>query len=189
MAKQTIADIDVAGKKVLMRVDFNVPLDGDLNITDDRRIEMALPSIKSVVERGGRLILISHLGRPKGNVVPEMSLAPTAKRLGELLGKEVAFASDTVGEEATTKVAALQDGEVVILENLRFDGREKDGDEGFSQALADLADVYCNQRVRHLPPYACIHGRCSQGHGGKASRSWLVGGKRNQVFERCHLNA
>ncbi len=144
MAKKTIDAVDVAGKKVFMRVDFNVPLDDDLNITDDRRIEMALPSIKSVIDRGGRLILASHLGRPKGEANPKFSLAPAAKRLSEILGKEVAFAADTVGPDAAAKVAALGDGDVLLLENLRFDSREKHGDEAFSAQLAEFADVYCN---------------------------------------------
>ena len=144
MAKRTIDDTEVAGKTVLMRVDFNVPLDENQNITDDRRIEMALPSIKSVVDRGGRLVLISHLGRPKGEVVETMSLYPTAARLGELLGKTVTFAADTVGSEAQAKVDALADGDVCILENLRFDAREKSGDAEFSAALAGFADIYCN---------------------------------------------
>jgi phosphoglycerate kinase len=144
MAKQTIDAVDVAGKKVLMRVDFNVPLDDDLNITDDRRIEMALPSIKSVIDRGGRLILASHLGRPKGEANPKFSLAPAAKRLGEILGTEVAFAADTVGPDAAAKVAALSDGDVLLLENLRFNAGEKAGDESFSAQLAEFADIYCN---------------------------------------------
>ena len=144
MPKKTIADIEVAGQKVLMRVDFNVPLNDSGEITDDRRIEMALPSINSVVERGGQLILISHLGRPKGKPVPKMSLAPAAKQLGKLIGKDVSFATDTVGEDAKSKVAALSDGDVVVLENLRFDEREKKGDAEFSAALAAMADVYCN---------------------------------------------
>jgi len=144
MAKLTINDVDVAGKKVLMRVDFNVPLDDNLQITDDRRIEMALPSIKSVIERGGRLILASHLGRPKGVVNPRLSLAPAATRLAEILGKPVKFATDIVGPDATAKVAALQDGEILVLENLSFDEREKSGDELFSSQLAEFADIYCN---------------------------------------------
>ena len=144
MAKQTIDAVDVAGKAVLMRVDFNVPLDDDLNITDDRRIEMALPSIKSVIDRGGKLILASHLGRPKGEANPKFSLAPAAKRLGEILGKEVAFASDTVGPDAATKAGALSDGDVLLLENLRFNAGEKAGDEAFSAQLAEFADIYCN---------------------------------------------
>ena len=144
MAKQTIDAVDVAGKAVLMRVDFNVPLDDDLNITDDRRIEMALPSIKSVIDRGGKLILASHLGRPKSEANPKFSLAPAAKRLGEILSKEVAFASDTVGPDAAAKAAALSDGDVLLLENLRFNAGEKAGDDAFSSQLAEFADIYCN---------------------------------------------
>lgn len=144
MAKKSIANVDVSGKKVLMRVDFNVPLDDDLNITDDRRIEMALPSIKSVVERGGRLILMSHLGRPKGTAEAKFSLAPAAKRLSEILGKPVAFAETTVGPDAAEKVAALADGDVLLLENLRFNEGEKAGDDAFSAQLAEFADIYCN---------------------------------------------
>ena len=117
MAKLSIENVDVAGKTVLMRVDFNVPLDGDLNITDDRRIQMALPSIQSVIERNGKLVLMSHLGRPGGEgFEKEFSLEPAAKRLGEMLGKEVAYASDTVGDDAKAKVAALQDGDVLMIE-------------------------------------------------------------------------
>ncbi len=145
MAKKTIDQIDVAGKTVLMRVDFNVPLDESLNITDDRRIRMALPSIKSVVDRGGRLILMSHLGRPGGKGFEEkFSLAPAAKRLGELLGKPVAMASDTVDEDAVAKAGALQDGDVLVLENLRFNSGEKKGCAEFASKLAAMADAYCN---------------------------------------------
>ena len=146
MAKKTIDQVDVAGKTVLMRVDFNVPLDDGQNITDDRRIRMAMPSIKSVIDRGGRLILMSHLGRPKGEPsdVEKFSLAPAATRLGELLGTTVQFASDTIGEDATGKAAALADGGVLVLENLRFSGGEKKGDAEFAGKLAAMADVYCN---------------------------------------------
>lgn len=144
MPKQTIDNIDVAGKNILMRVDFNVPLDKNQVITDDRRIEMALPSIKSVVQRGGRLILASHLGRPKGQVSAEFSLAPVAKRLSELVGQSVAMASDIAGEDASAKVAALSDGDILVLENLRFDPGEKTGCDVFSQKVASFADVYCN---------------------------------------------
>ncbi len=144
MAKKTIADVDVAGKTVLMRVDFNVPIK-DGQITDDRRIEMALPSIKSVIERGGRLLLMSHLGRPAGTgPEPEFSLAPAARRLGEKLGKPVAFATDTVGEDANLKARSLKDGDVAVLENLRFDKAENKGDETFAGGLAELADIYVN---------------------------------------------
>lgn len=145
MAKLSIENVDVAGKTVLMRVDFNVPLDGDLNITDDRRIQMALPSIQSVIERNGKLVLMSHLGRPGGEgFEKEFSLEPAAKRLGEMLGKEVVYASDTVGDDAKAKVAALQDGDVLMIENLRFNKGEKKGDESFASELAAFGDVYCN---------------------------------------------
>ena len=144
MAKKSIDQVDVASKTVLMRVDFNVPQDENLAITDDRRIEMALPSIKSVIDRGGRLILMSHLGRPKGEVNPKFSLEPAAKRLGELLGKPVAFASDTIGDDATAKAGALADGEILVLENLRFNSGEKSGCSEFAGKLAAMADAYCN---------------------------------------------
>ena len=145
MAKQTIADVDVAGKTVLMRVDFNVPLDDQQAITDDRRIVMALPSIKSVLERGGRVILMSHLGRPAGEgYEAKYSLAPASTRLGELLGQEVAMAKDVVGADATGKAAALVDGGVLLLENLRFEKGEKKGDAELAGKLASMADIYCN---------------------------------------------
>lgn len=145
MAKKTIDQIDVAGKTVLMRVDFNVPLDESQNITDDRRIRMAMPSIKSVIDRGGRLILMSHLGRPGGNgFEAKFSLAPAAERLGEMLKQDVAMASDTVDEDAQAKASALQDGQVLVLENLRFNAGEKKGCEEFAGKLAAMADAYCN---------------------------------------------
>lgn len=145
MAKKTIADVNVTGKTVLMRVDFNVPLDADLNVTDDRRIRMALPSIKSVIDRGGKLILMSHLGRPEGGPGDaKYSMKPAAVKLGELLGKPVAFAADTVGDDAKTKAAALEAGGVLVLENLRFNKGEKKGDRQFAAALAAMADIYCN---------------------------------------------
>lgn len=144
MAKKTIADVDPRGKVVLMRVDFNVPQDDSGAITDDRRIRMALPSIQSVIERGGRLVLMSHLGRPKGGPDAKFSLAPTAKRLGELLGKPVAFASDTVGTDAESKVKALKDGEVVVLENVRFNPGEEKGCSEYAGKIAAWGDIYCN---------------------------------------------
>ena len=144
MAKKTIADVDVKGKAVLMRVDFNVPLDKSQQVTDDRRIKMALPSIQSVLERGGKVILMSHLGRPKGEPDPQFSLKPAADQLAKLVDAPIAFASDTVGADATAKVAALQDGGIVVLENLRFNAGEKSGDADFAGKLAAMADVYCN---------------------------------------------
>ena len=145
MAKKTITQVDVAGKRVLVRVDFNVPLDDDGQITDDRRIEMALPTIQSVLERGGSLILMSHLGRPAGEGYdPLYSLAPVAARLGELIEAPVTLASDTIGEDARQKAASLAPGEVLLLENLRFHPGEKAGDAEFAGQLAGMADVYYN---------------------------------------------
>ena len=145
MTKQSITQIDVAGKRVLMRVDFNVPLNAASEITDDRRIEMALPSIHSVLRRGGSLVLMSHLGRPQGNDADgRFSLTPVAKRLGELLGQDVVMANDTVGNDAHDKVSQLVDGGVVVLENLRFDPAEKAGATEFAAKLANFGDVYCN---------------------------------------------
>ena len=145
MAKKSIEQVDVAGKVVLVRVDFNVPLDDDLAITDDRRIKMALPTIQSVLGRGGKLILMSHLGRPKGDGNDSrFSLKPAAVRLGELLDQPVTFAQDTVGDDAQAKVAALGEAGVLVLENLRFNEGEKTGCSAFAGKLAAFADVYCN---------------------------------------------
>jgi phosphoglycerate kinase len=139
-----VDELDVAGKRVLVRVDFNVPLDDDGRITNDRRIEMALPTIGNVLERGGRAILMSHLGRPKGQRDPKASLAPTAARLGELLGLEVGMAPDCIGEEVKAMVDALGDGQALVLENLRFHEGEEKGEADFSRQLASLADLYVN---------------------------------------------
>jgi phosphoglycerate kinase len=143
MAKKTVADVDVKGKRVLARVDFNVPLEGS-TITDDRRIAQALPTIKSVVDRGGKLILMSHLGRPKGGPEPKYSLKPAADRLGELLGKPVTFLHDCIGPEVEKVVAEMKDGDVVLLENLRFHKEEEKNDPNFAKQLAKLGDVYVN---------------------------------------------
>ncbi len=144
MAKKTIADVDVKGKRVLARVDFNVPLDGG-TISDDRRIRMAVPTIKNALDRGGCVILMSHLGRPGGKgPEPEFTLKPCADRLGELLGKPVKFAGDTVGDDATAKVKGLQPGEVLLLENVRFNKDEKKGTGDYPAKLAAFGDVYVN---------------------------------------------
>ena len=142
--RMTVRDLDVAGKRVFVRVDFNVPLDVDLNITDDSRIVETLPTIKYLVERNAKVILAAHLGRPKGKVVPEMSLAPAAKRLGELLGKDVRLAPDCVGDEVKALCDALQPGDVLLLENLRFHAAEERNAPEFAQQLASLAEVYVN---------------------------------------------
>ena len=171
MAKKTIADVDVAGKTVLMRVDFNVPLDGT-TVTDDGRIRMALPSIKSVVDRGGRLVLMSHLGRPKmGEDNSKYSLAPAAAKLAEHLGTEVAMAADTVGDDATAKVGALTDGGVVVLENLRFDDAEKKGDAEFAAKLAAFGDIYCNDAF----------GTCHREHASMVAVPQAMDGKPRVV--------
>ena len=144
MSKKIISSVDVKGKRVLARVDFNVPLDAELNITDDRRIEQALPTIKSVIDRGGRLILMSHLGRPKAGPEKKFSLAPCAAHLSKLLGKPVKFAPDSIGPEVEKMVNSLEDGEVLLLENLRFHAGEEKNDANFAGQLARYADVYVN---------------------------------------------
>ena len=145
MAKQSVADLDPAGKTVLVRVDFNVPQESDGTITDDRRIRMAVPTIRSILDRGGKAILMSHLGRPKGEVNPKLSLAPVAQRLGELLEKPVALATDTGGKDSTEKAHALSAGDVLVLENVRFNPGEKKGDDAsYVSGIADLADAYVN---------------------------------------------
>lgn len=141
---KTIDDVDVLGKRVICRVDFNVPIKDGV-VTDDTRIRAALPTIEKLVNDGGKVILMSHRGRPSGaGFEEEFSLRPAALRLAELLGKPVAFATDTVDEDAQAKAAALQNGDVLLLENLRFDKREKKNDPDFAQQLADLADIYVN---------------------------------------------
>ena len=145
MNKKTVKDIDVNGKKVLVRCDFNVPLDENLNITDDTRITAALPTIKYLMENGAKVILCSHLGRPKGEVNEKYSLKPVSKRLSELLNTDVKFATDIVGDSAKSMVDSLEDGEVGLLENVRFDPREEKNDEVLSKELASLCDgIYVN---------------------------------------------
>ncbi len=144
MNKLTIDKVDLKGKRILVRVDFNVPLDENLNITDDIRITESLPTIKKIIAEGGKAILMSHLGRPKGGPNPKYSLKPTAKRLGELLGKEVKLAPDCIGEETKAMVNTMQNGDVLILENVRFHPEEEKNDPEFAKQLAELGDVYIN---------------------------------------------
>lgn len=139
---RTIKDVNVSGKKVLVRVDFNVPLDENLKITDDTRMRMAVPTLKHIIDNGGKLIIMSHLGRPKGEVVAKYSLKSVVGHLSELLGKPVAFANDCIGEEATKVVNSLKDGEVALLENLRFHKEEEKNNPDFAKALASLGDIF-----------------------------------------------
>ncbi len=147
MAKLSLSDLnesDLKGKRIFMRVDFNVPLDADRVITSDNRIKAAIPSIKYIIEKGGRLILASHLGRPKGEKKPEFSLDVCAKKLSELIGKDVKFVNDCVGDEVKNAVDAMKDGGIILLENLRFYKQEEKNDPEFSKQLAANADIYVN---------------------------------------------
>ena len=144
--KKSVEDIEVKGKKVLVRCDFNVPLDENRNITDETRIDGALPTIKYLIDNGAKVILCSHMGKPKGEPKPELSLAPVAKKLSEKLGKDVIFAADdnVVGENAKKAVAEMKDGDVVLLENTRYRKEETKNEDNFSKELASLADVFVN---------------------------------------------
>lgn len=144
MHKQTIRDVDVAGKRVLVRVDFNVPLDGEQHITDDTRVRAALPTVRFLLDHGAAVVLMSHLGRPKGQVVETMRLTPVALRLGELLGQPVPMAPDCIGPEVEHLCQALQPGQVLMLENLRFHKEEEKNDPDFARQLASLGDIYVN---------------------------------------------
>ena len=141
--KKTVQDVDVRGKKVLLRCDFNVPQDKETGaITSDKRIVAALPTIRYLLEQGAAVIACSHLGKPKGEWKAKLTLAPVAQRLSQLLGQEVIFAKDIVGEDAKAKAAALKPGQIMLLENLRFDIREEKNDPGFARELADMAELY-----------------------------------------------
>lgn len=144
MSKKTVRDIDVQGKKVLVRCDFNVPMDENKNITDNRRIVAALDTIKYLLENNSKIILCSHLGRPKGEVNPKYSLLPVAKELSRLLGKEVKLAKDVVGEDATNLTNNMAEGDIVLLENVRFEAGEEKNDEELSKKFASFAEVYVN---------------------------------------------
>lgn len=144
MSKLSIADLDLQGKRVLIRVDFNVPLNERQEVTDDTRIRAALPTIRHALEQGARVLLISHLGRPKGKAVPSLSLAPAGARLSELLGRPVAMAPDCMGEAVQAAAGALKPGQALMLENCRFHAGDEQNDEGMSRALAALCDVFVN---------------------------------------------
>lgn len=142
--KMNVSDMNVKGKRVIVRVDFNVPLDAEGNITDDKRIKGALPTIRYIIENGGKLILVSHLGRPKEGFEAKYSMKPAAEHLSKLLGKEVILAADVIGEDAKAKAAALKEGEILMLENVRFHKEETKNDPAFAKELASMADIYIN---------------------------------------------
>ncbi len=144
MPIRTVNQIELKGKRVFVRVDFNVPQDEKKHITDDTRILLSLPTVRFVSEAGGKVILASHLGRPKGKRDPKFSLAPVAERLSQLLGEKVALAGDCIGEDVQNQIGGMKEGEVLLLENLRFHPEEEKNDENFSKALASLCDVYVN---------------------------------------------
>ena len=144
MSKKTVRDIDLKGKKVFVRCDFNVPMDENQNITDNRRIVSALPTIKYLIEQNCKIILCSHLGRLKGEVKPEFSLAPVAKELSKLLGQEVLMAKDVIGESAKSLASSLKEGQVMLLENVRFHKEETDNNPEFAKELASMAEVFVN---------------------------------------------
>ena len=180
MAKLTVRDLDVRGKWVFLRVDYNVPMeekDGKMVINDATRIVETLPTLKLLIEKGGKLILTAHLGRPKGKREPSMSLAPVAVKLSELLGKPVAFAADCIGEVAETAVAALKDGDVLLLENVRYYNEEEANDPAFAEKLAKVADVYVNDAfgAAHRA-HASTEGvaRIVTARGGKAAAGLLM---------------
>lgn len=144
MNKATVKDIPVAGKRVLVRVDFNVPMNEKQEITDDRRIRAAIPTIQYLVDQKAKVILVSHLGRPKGKPTPQFRMDPVAKRLSELLGRDVKKVDDVIGDVPARAIAEMKDGDVILLENVRFYKEEEANDEGFARKLADLADIFVN---------------------------------------------
>lgn len=174
MAKKTIRDINIAGKRVLMRVDFNVPLDKSGKITDDTRIVGALPTIKYAIENKAKVILMSHLGRPDGQAKPEFSLKPVAADLANKLGKQVTMTSDCVGPEVLKTVNNMKDGDVVLLENLRFHKEEEKNDPGFSKELASLGDVFVNDAF----------GTCHRAHASTAGITKYIAGVAGFLVEK-----
>ncbi|MCL2645776.1 MAG: phosphoglycerate kinase [Phycisphaerales bacterium] len=175
MAKKTVAQMDVQGKRVLVRVDFNVPLDEHLKVTDDRRIRSAVPTIKSIIDRGGKAILMSHLGRPKAGPEKKFSLKPAAETLSKLINKPVALAADCVGPEVEKQVAGLKNGDVLLLENTRFHKEEEKNDANFAAQLAKLGDLYVNDAfgTAHRQ-HASTYGAAERLGAGKRGIGFLI---------------
>lgn len=144
MGKLSIRDLQFKGKRVLVRVDFNVPLDSNLKVTDDTRIREALPTIKYISDKGGKVILISHLGRPDGKVVDKLRMSPVAKKLEELIGKKINKVDDCIGDKVKSAISSMKDGDILLLENVRFYPEEEKNDPKFAKSLAELADIYVN---------------------------------------------
>lgn len=186
LKKLTIEDVRIAGKRVVIRADFNVPLDEQLKITDDKRIRSTLPTINHAIDEGAKVILCSHLGRPEGKPDPKLSLAPVAKRLQRLLEKEVLFAPDCIGPDVENRVAKMKPGDVLLLENVRFYPGEQKNDEGFARALAKLGDVYINDAFGTVHRnHASVTGitrfvpRCAAGFLMKKEINYLEGAMDN----------
>jgi len=175
MAKKTVAQLDVKGKRVLVRVDFNVPLDENLQVTDDRRIRSALPTIKSIIDRGGKAILMSHLGRPKAGPEKKFSLKPAADALSKLLNKPVKLSEDAIGPKAEEAVASLKDGDVLLLENTRFHKEEEKNDPHFAKQLAKHGDLYVNDAfgTAHRK-HGSTHGAAEVIGSGKRACGFLI---------------
>ncbi len=185
MNKKTVKDVDVKNKCVIVRVDFNVPLDENLNITDDSRIKGALPTIRYLIDNDAKIILMSHLGRPKGKVKDKLRLTPVAKRLGKLLGKEVKKLDDCVGDDVIKAVSAMQPKDVILLENLRFHPEEEANYPGFAKQLASIADTYINDAF----------GTCHRAHASTEgitkylpSAAGFLVGKEIDYFEKATKN-
>jgi len=174
MAKKTIRDIDIKGKRVLIRVDFNVPLDKGQNITDDTRIKASLPTIKYAIDSGAKVVLMSHLGRPDGQVKPEFSLSPAAVNLSKHLGKNVQMAKDCIGPDVKKMVSDMKDGDVVLLENLRYHKEEEKNNEAFSKELASLGDIFVNDAF----------GTCHRAHASTAGITKFLPGVAGFLVEK-----
>jgi phosphoglycerate kinase len=194
MSKLSIDKLNLKDKRVLVRVDFNVPLDENLNITDDNRIVASLPTIKKIISDGGKTILMSHLGRPKGKVNTKYSLKPAAVRLSELLGKEVKLAPDCIGDEVKKMVDSLKDGDVLLLENLRYHEEEEKNDPEFSKKLAELGDIYVNDAFGSAHrAHASTEGvtkyikQCAAGYLMQKELEYLGGAITNPVRPYCAI--